>query len=295
MGEDLDLPKRLDTVLDQLAAVATSYGIDVLGGIALLVAGWLGARWASYAVGRSLRRARQVDDTLVPVLQATVRIGVLALTFVTVLHKFGVEAASLIAVLGAVGLGVGLAMQGTLSNVAAGLMLLTLRPIKVQELIRVRDVMGTVEAIGLFNSQVRTFQGQQVHIPNHQIWSSEITNYTRSRVRRIDLVVAISYGSDIGRALEAARQTLADHPAVLDEPAPVVGVGELADSSVNLYVRPWVRPEDYVLTSMDLLRSLKERFDADGIRIPFPQRDVHLHAPQASPPTPRTPPSGPGA
>jgi small conductance mechanosensitive channel len=272
---NFDVTKHLDTVTEQLVAFFTAYGLKVIGGLVVLLAGWILSRWVSRAVGRALGRMRRVDDVLVPTLRQLASAAVMTVTVVIVLDKFGVEAATIIAVLGAAGLTIGLAVQGTLSNLAAGVMLLILRPFTVEELVEVRGEMGHVEKAGLFSVRLRTFQGQEVHLPNSYVWSGHIKNFSRKGVRRVDLVCRVSYQDDVRRALELAREEIQAMPEILPDPEPMLGVGEFAENGVELWVRPWTTPESYFDVRMGLLERIKVRFDAEGITIPVPQRVLH--------------------
>lgn len=266
----------MDQVTEQLVKFATTYGLRVVGGIAILIAGWLAARWLAALAARATRRAAPEDETIGPIVRRVVRILVMAVTVLAVLDNFGVETTSIIAVLGAAGLAVGLALQGTLSNVASGLMLLFLRPFKVKDTVEVAGVTGTVVEIGLFTTRLKTAQGTFVYLPNAKVLSDKIHNLTEGGTRRLDLTFGIAYGDDIGAASALVQEVLAAHELVLAEPAPVVGVAALADSSVNLTCRAWVKASDYGNATLQLNRQVKERFDAANVTIPFPQRDVHV-------------------
>jgi small conductance mechanosensitive channel len=265
----------MDTVVEQLVAFFTAYGLKVFGGLLVLLLGWILSRWVSRAVRRTLQRFRRVDDILVPTLSQLAGGAVLTVTVVVVLDKFGIEAATIIAVLGAAGLTIGLAVQGTLSNLASGVMLLILRPFTVEELIEVRGEMGFVEHVGLFSVRLRTFQGQEVHLPNSYVWSTHIKNFSRKGVRRVDLTCRVSYGDDVRRALELAREEIAAMPEILNDPEPMLGVAEFAENGVDLWIRPWTTPESYFDVRMQLLERIKLRFDREGITIPVPQRVIH--------------------
>jgi small conductance mechanosensitive channel len=195
---------------------------------------------------------------------------------VAVLGLFGIPTASFIAVLGAAGLAVGLAMQGTLSNFAAGVMLLVFRPFKVGDLVEVAGTLGVVKEIGIFATQLNTPNNVRVIVSNSTVYGEKISNYTANEIRRVDLTVGVGYGDD----LEVARRTISgvvtEHPKVLEDPAPQVEVVEMADSSVNYVVRPWCATADYWRVYFDVTQRCKERLEAAGCSIPFPQRDVHL-------------------
>lgn len=267
----------LDPMFRTAGALAITYGARALGAALILVAGWAVARIAARAVRRALERGSGVDRTLVPVAAQLARYGVIAITLVAVLAQFGVQTASIVAVLGAAGLAVGLALQGTLGNVAAGIMLLFLRPFSADEVVEIGGLTARVEEVGIFVTRLRRLDGVPVSVPNGQIWGQEIKNFSRTPVRRIELKVGIGYGDDIGKALRVAREVLDADPRVVADPEPLVAVGDLGDSSVNLLIWPWTKNDDWWATKLDLTRALKERFDSEGITIPFPQRAVHHH------------------
>jgi small conductance mechanosensitive channel len=196
---------------------------------------------------------------------------------IAVLSLFGIETTSLIAVLGAAGLAVGLALQGTLSNFAAGVMLLIFRPFKVGDYVEVAGTAGSVQEVGIFSSVLHTPDNVKITIPNSAVYGDTIKNYSANDTRRNDLLIGISYDDDIARALETIRRVLAGDSRVLDDPEPTVAVAELADSSVNLVVRPWCAGGDYWPLRFDLTHKLKEELEAAGCSIPYPQRDVHVH------------------
>ena len=263
-------------ILNQATDLAVQYGLDVLGALAILIVGIMVAGWARRGVVRALDRAPRVDDTLKPVIANIVRYTILVFVLIAVLAQFGVQTTSIIALLGAAGLAIGLALQGTLQNIAAGVMLLFLRPFRVGEYIDAEGLAGTVDEIGLFTTHMRTYDGLYLEVPNAKIWNSAILNYSRVTARRVDVAVGISYGDDIDKAQAALLAVMASDDRVNAEPDPQVLVTELADSSVNLAVRCWVGPDDYWAVLFDLNKAVKQRLDAEGITIPFPQRDVHI-------------------
>ena len=190
-------------LLSQAVDLAVESGLSVLGAVAILIAGTFVARWAKRSTLRMLERAPQVDATLKPVIANVVRYGILVFVLIAVLAQFGVQTTSIIALLGAAGLAVGLALQGTLQNIAAGIMLLFLRPFRVGDYVDAEGLAGTVDEIGLFTTRMHTFDGVYVEAPNAQIWNRAIRNYTRVEARRLDVVVGISYGDDIDKAQAA--------------------------------------------------------------------------------------------
>ena len=262
--------------LGEVSDLVLVYAFDVLGAVILLIGGWIVAGWARRSLLRVMERVPRIDPTLRPVFASLVRYTILIFILVAVLAQFGVQTASIIALLGAAGLAVGLALQGTLQNIAAGIMLLFLRPFRVGDYIDAEGLSGTVDEIGLFTTQMRTYDGIYLEAPNSQLWNRSILNYSRVEARRLDVVVGISYGDDIDKAQAALLDLMVGDGRVHGEPAPQVLVKELADSSVNLNLRCWCDAGDYWGVLFDLNKAAKQRLDAEGITTPFPQHDVHL-------------------
>lgn len=263
-------------ISDQILALIASYGLNVVGAIVVLIVGLIAAGWAKRAVQRVLRRTGRVDDTLTGFLGSLVKYAVVAFTVIAVLQQFGVEATSLVAIFGAAGLAIGLALQGTLSNVAAGVMLLLFRPFKIGDYIEAGGHGGTVKGISLFTTELASPDNVQIIIPNTAIWGSAIKNYSINDTRRVDLVMGIDYGDNIDTAMATINRVIGEEPRTLSDPEPLVAVSELADSSVNLTVRVWVAAGDYASVRYALTKKLKEQLEADGISIPFPQSVVHM-------------------
>ncbi len=261
---------------DQIVAIITEYGLDVVGAIAILIAGWIASQWVHASVAKALGRSKKVDAMLRGFFASLAKYLVLIFTGLMVLSQFGVQTASLIAVLGAAGLAIGLALQGTLSNVAAGVMILIFRPFKIGDYVEAGGKAGTVKAVTLFITEMATPDNVQIIVPNSQIWGSSVVNYSFHGTRRVDLALGIGYEDNIGMAVEAIKQTIAADERVLQEPEPMVAVSELANSSVNLVIRIWCQAADYWPLKFDMTRALKEKMDSEGISIPYPQRTVHM-------------------
>jgi len=259
--------------VDQLLAV----GLNLVGAFSILILGVIISGWLAGLVRRSVERSPRFDRTLGFVFANMARWAVLAFTIVAVLNRFGVQTTSIVALLGAAGLAVGLALQGTLSNIASGVMLLGLRPFKVGDFVEIGGTSGIVDEIGLFTTKMHTADNIGVHMPNSSIWGQQIKNFAQHPTRRIDLIFGISYTDDIGHAIGVIEEVLEAEERILSEPAYRVGVTALGESSVDLLVWPWVNRADFLDVKLELLRTIKERFDAEGISIPFPQRDVHVH------------------
>ena len=272
MLEALDLQQLQQTVQGYLA----KWGLDVVAAIAILVVGWMLAGWTRKAVRRTVDRMDAVDPTLRPLLARLASTVVLVLTVLAALHRLGIPTTSALTVLGAAGLAVGLALQGTLSNIASGAMILGFRPFGVGDVVEIGGEVLVIDEIGLFYTRAHAPDNIYTVLPNNQIASARIKNFTRNATRRIDLVIGIGYDDDIEKAIGIVREILDADERVLEEPAPLINVGELGDSSVNLFVRPWTKTPDFFATSLDLRKAIKLRFDAEGVSIPFPQRDVHM-------------------
>jgi small conductance mechanosensitive channel len=256
---DVDVRATLQTLLELLSV----WGLKVVGAIVLVVAGRIAAGWARRIIRTALERAK-LEPTLVPFISGMVYWLVLALVAVAALGMVGVQTASLLAVLGAAGLAVGLALQGTLSNFASGVMLLLFRPFRVGDTIEAGGAAGTVEAIGLFSTTVNTADNVKIVVPNSSIYGRLIKNYTANPTRRIDLTVKIAADDDLDRALAAVGDALAADPRALEHPAPYVGVGEAGGGAVTLVVRAWCKKEDYEPLRGDLIRTIKEQLEAAG-------------------------------
>ncbi|MEJ2163041.1 MAG: mechanosensitive ion channel [Robiginitalea sp.] len=219
---------------------------------------------------------KDYDPTLESFLQSFFKAALRFLLFVLVVTQLGVPASSLVALVGAAGLAVGLALQGSLSNFAGGILILVFKPFKVGDYISAQGVNGTVKEISIFTTKVNTFGNQLAIIPNGQLSNNNIINFNAEKTRRNKIDVGISYGSNIKKAKEILLEICAADPRILKDPAPVVFLGELADSSVNLTLRFWAKNEDFWETHFHVMETLKLRFDEEGVEIPFPQRDVHI-------------------
>ena len=259
-----------------LAQKGLDYGITLGSAVVILIIGYTLAGWASKTVRSRLDSYGQFDATLKPVIGQLVRYGVLIVTLITVLAQFGIQTTSIIAVLGAAGLAIGLALQGTLQNVASGIMLLVLRPFQVDDFIQTGGVSGTVNEIGLFQTRIHTPQNLFMAIPNSKIWSDTIINYSRLPTRRLDLDVGISYDDDIEAAKKVLMALVTGEERVLKSPEPQILVKQLGASSVDLEVRVWAMRQDAVMLASDLRRDLKEALEMAGVSIPYPHQRLIL-------------------
>jgi len=267
--------QNLDALSALVVTKVAGWAPRVAGALVVLVLGWVLASWARRFTLKALGRSH-VDPILVPFVASLVHLGLVTMVGVAAISTLGVSTTSFVAVLGAAGLAVALAFQGTFSNFAAGVMLLTFRPFKVGDFVEVGGNAGSVKEVGVFSCALATPDNVQIRVPNSRIFGETIKNYSAHDTRRIDLVMGVAYDDDLGVALRTCLDVITADPRVLTEPEPVVAVSELGDSSVNLVVRPWVNASDYWSTRWDLTRALKENLEAGGCSIPFPQRDVHL-------------------
>lgn len=259
---------------EAITAFITTYGLKVIGAIIILVLGRIGAGICRRIVARVMGKAK-VDESIVSFVGALTYILVLAFAVLAALAKFGVQTTSLVAVLGAAGLAIGLALQGSLSNFAAGVLILVLRPFRVGDIIEGAGVLGTVQEIQMFTTIMATPDNVKILIPNGALFGSVIRNLTGYDTRRVDMVIGIGYSSSIQKAYDVVSNLIKGDERILADPAPQIAVSELADSSVNFVVRPWCKKEDYWAVKFDLTEKIKVAFDEEGIEIPFPQRTIH--------------------
>ncbi len=273
--ENLDF--QLATFLILAQNILMTWGLKVLGAIAVLIVGRIIAGGVRRSLDRFMKRS-ETDATLAKFLSSLVYYLVLIVAGVAALSMIGIQMASVLTILATAGLAVGLAMQGTLSNVASGVMLLIFRPFKVGDIVDAGGgPTGKVESIGLFSTALNTPDNVHIVVPNSNIYGSTIHNYTHHENRRVDLVMGISYDDDISVAVKVMEKVLEEEPQVLKEPAYQIAVSELADSSVNFVVRPWCAVEDYWDVRFNVTRAMKEQLEAAGCSIPYPQQDVYMH------------------
>lgn len=265
----------MDQALKELISFATTYGLNVVGALLILLFGRIGARFTKRTCSRLMTRAK-VDPMITGFAGNLAYTAVIAFAVVAALAKFGIETTSFVAILGAASFAVGMALQGSLSNFAAGVMILLFRPFRVGDFIEAAGVSGSVKEIQLFATILATPDNVQIVVPNSTVSSGTIKNFSAYDTRRLDLPVGIGYASAIPDAKEAIEMIMENSELVLNDPAPIVKVSELADSSVNLVVRIWVNRADYWNAKCDLTQAIKEEFDKRNIEIPFPQRVVHM-------------------
>jgi len=266
----------MEQVVVKLQEWIALYGLKVIAAIVILILGWIAAKGIRNLIRRILQRAH-VDKTLVSFVTNLCYVGVIAFVAIAVLGKLGVQTASFVAILGAAGLAVGLALQGSLANFAAGVLMIIFKPFKISDYIEGGGVAGVVENIGIFTTELKSPDNKKIIVPNAKMTSDNIINYTAKDIRRVDIVAGVSYADNIDKVKEVLAGILTQDDRILKDPAPMITVLELADSSVNFAVRPWVKTADYWGVYFAIQENIKKRFDAEGICIPFPQQDVHLH------------------
>jgi small conductance mechanosensitive channel len=269
------MDKFIEQYKDVIIHWLSTYSLKIVAAILVLVIGsWLSKK-ISNLIARILEK-NKVDVTLVGFLSNIIYYALVIMVVIAAAGQLGINTTSFLTIVGAAGLAIGLALKDSLSNFAAGVMLILFRPFKVGDVVNAGGVVGKVESINIFNTILNTPDNQRVIVPNNSITSGVITNITANATRRVDLVVGIGYGDNIGHAKEVLNEIVASESRVLKDPAPTIAVVELGDSSVNLVVRPWVKTEDYWDVYFALTEKVKVTFDEKGISIPFPQRDIHM-------------------
>lgn len=263
----------LDWVVNN-QGILIEYGMNIIAAVLTLVVGLFAARLISGGLHKLLSR-RKLDSTIVDFVSHMLRYVIIAFVVIAALSRIGVQTTSFIALLGAAGLAVGLALQGALSNFASGVLIIALRPFKSGEYIEAAGIAGSVESVQIFATTLTTPDNKFVVVPNSAILGGNIINYSRKPCRRIDLTVGVSYGADLAKTKAVLEKVVTDNESVLKSPAPQIAVAELADSSVNLVVRPWVKSELYWDVRFQLMEAIKNGLDDADIEIPFPQMDIH--------------------
>ncbi len=265
-----------ETDTTALEAVALTWGKNIIFALLIFFIGkWIANR--AVKVMRRLMRRSAIDETLVGFVGNIAKAIFMGFVIIAALTKLGVNTNSLAAAIAAAGLAIGLALQGSLSNFAAGIMLIMFRPFSKGDYVQVADTAGSVEEVNIFTTKLKTPDNRVVIVPNSNITSSSITNFSAEATRRLDMVFGIGYDDDIKKAKEILETVLKSKDYILDEPAPVVAVLELGESSINIAARPWVNSSDYWKAHFELHEEIKELFDDAGLTIPFPQRDLHVY------------------
>jgi len=268
---------ELQAFWDSVQPYVVDLGFRLLAVVIIFMAGKIGLKVIDKVLKKVFSRT-SVEPTIVKFVQNLIHVAVNVFVFLAILGKLGIETTSVVAILGAATLAIGFALQGSLANFSAGVLIMLFRPFKVGEVVEIGGKTGLVQTIGILACELITFDNRKIIMPNGKIMGDTIMNYTAEPTRRIDLVVGVSYGSDLKRTRTVLLEELKKNPLVLEEPAPAVAVHELAESSVDFFVRPWVNTPDYWPVRAQVLEAVKLRLDAEGIEIPFPQRDVHLRS-----------------
>ena len=266
----------MNEILETVQGLVATYGVKIVAAIAIYFIGKWIARKLTDLVQAVMRRAG-TDQTLVKFVGNLSYIGLYVFVVLAALGQLGIQTTSFIAIIGAAGLAIGLALQGSLSNFAAGVMLIVFKPFKVGDYVEAGGASGTVEEIMIFSTKMKSPDNKELFVPNGAIFGGNIVNYSAKDTRRVDMVFGCGYGDDLLKAKSLLEELVNADERILKEPAVTVAVSELADSSVNFVVRPWVNAADYWGVYFDMQERVKLRFDAEGICIPYPQRDVHIH------------------
>jgi small conductance mechanosensitive channel len=271
----------METYMNTIIEYGVPFGMKILAAIAILIIGRIVVGILAGVVRRFMLRS-QADDTLTKFVVSLTKIMLMTFVIIAAIRAVGVETTSFVAVIGAAGLAIGFALQGSLANFAAGVMLMIFRPFKAGDYIEAGGTAGGVEAVQIFSTILKTPDNKRVIIPNSKITGDNIVNYSAMEQRRVDLMFGIGYGDDIKKAKATLGKILSEDDRILKDPAPTIAVSELGDNSVNFVVRPWVKTTDYWAVYFALTEKVKLAFDHEGISIPFPQRDVHLYQTKAS-------------
>jgi len=258
-----------------LKTLLATYGLQIIAAILILVIGRYIAILLRKLIHRLLTKSN-VEETLVSFVASMSYVAMMVFIVIAAMARLGIPTTSFVAVVGAAGLAIGLAMQGSLANFAAGVLMIIFKPFKVGDLIEAAGATGVVEQIGIFTTIIKTPDNKEIIVPNAKITGDNIVNYTAKDTRRVDIVAGVSYGDDLDKVRTVLEQILSEDERILKDPAPMIAVMELADSSVNFTVRSWVKTENYWNVFFATQEKIKKRFDDEGISIPFPQQDIHL-------------------
>jgi len=271
-----DLGFDWNQVLELIQTKGVDFAINLVTALVIFYVGKLAIGFVVRALRKVMQR-QEVDKTLETFVCNLVRTVLLVIVVIAAIGALGIQTTSFIAIFGAAGLAVGLALQGSLANFAAGVLIVLFRPYRVGDFVEAAGISGAVVQVQILTTVLKTGDNKQIIVPNGQIMGSIITNYSANETRRVDMVVGVSYDDDLDKVRETIEQLVAADDRILDEPACTIAVSALADSSVNFVVRPWVKTSDYWGVMFDLTEAIKKRFDKEGISFPFPQQDVHLH------------------
>ena len=269
------------TISEKIVDAVSGYGMNILAAIIILVVGlWIAKRVKSLFV--KVLEKKNVDSTLVGFFSGLLYGALAVFVVIAAISKLGVQTTSFVAVVGAAGLAVGLALQGSLSNFASGVLLIIFKPFKAGDFVKAGGEAGIVVEVGILTTELRTPDNVKIILPNSGVMGGSITNVSAHPTRRVDMTVGVGYGDDLNKAKQIMEDLIAADERILKDPAPQVAVANLGDSSVDFVVRPWVNAADFWAVKFDFTKNVKEKFDAEGISIPFPQRDIHVFQETAS-------------
>jgi len=265
----------MENVLSKIYEYLATYGLSIIAAIAIIVIGRWIAKLISKLIGKGLAKTN-LDKTVSKFVKNLCYIIILLFVIIAALSKLGIQTTSFIALIGAAGLAVGLALQGSLANFASGVLMLTFKPFKIGDFVEIAGSSGTVKQIQIFNTVLNAPDNVKIIVPNAKVTGDKIKNYTANKIRRVDLIVGISYADDLQKAKQVIEHTLASDERVLKNPAPTVAVSELGDNSVKFVVRPWCNCENYWEVYFDITAKIKLSLDQNSISIPYPQLDIHV-------------------
>jgi small conductance mechanosensitive channel len=266
----------MNQIMEKLEEIAVTYGLNIVTALLIFFLGWWASKLIVNVISKIMEK-RSVDKAVIGFATKILYILLLLFVIIATLGRLGIQTASLVAALGAAGLAIGLALQGSLSNFASGVLIVILKPFTIGDYVEAGGTSGTVEEIGMIATTLKTPDNRKVVTPNTKIMGDNITNYTSREIRRLDLVVGVSYDDDIHVVEKLLTEILEGHELILKDPAILVGIAAFADSSINFNMRGWVKTSDYWTAYYDIHKKIKDSFDKKGISIPFPQQDVHLH------------------
>jgi small conductance mechanosensitive channel len=278
--EITDKIPELESYWNQFLDMAKTTGVEFAGNVVTAIVIFVVGKWVANLLTKTLRtlmQKQEIDKTLETFVGNLVRMVLMVFVIIAAISALGVQTTSFIAILGATGLAVGLALQGSLSNFASGVLIVLFRPYKVGDWVEAAGISGSVVEVQILTTVLKTGDNKQIIVPNSQIMGDIITNYSANDTRRVDMVVGVSYDDNLDKVRSTIEELVAADDRILSDPECTIAVSELADSSVNFVVRPWVKTADYWGVRFDLTEAIKKRFDKEGISFPFPQQDIHLY------------------
>jgi small conductance mechanosensitive channel len=274
MGDFFSI-ENIQVLIQKILILGTEFGVKTITAILIFIIGRFAAKLIKKIIKKTMIKAK-IDQTLISFTTNLTYIALMAFVVIASLSKLGIQTTSFVAIIGAAGLAIGLALQGSLSNFAAGVILIIFRPFKAGDYIEGGGVAGSVKEIQIFTTILTSPDNKTIIVPNSKLTGDNIVNYATQGTRRLDMVFSIGYGDDIDKAKEVLSQVVKNDPRLLNDPAPKIAVLEHADSSINIVCRPWVKADDYWDVYFDMMENVKKAFDKEGISIPFPQTDIHM-------------------